>query len=139
MPDTGSSNWVLTDWHGNRSANHIGSRVPIESAEHLKATLARFARQDPRILVLESPNRPRVVLAIGGSLAAVEVFRPTDTRRSFLAVTEDRHRREDRGSADDWQALHIPPRYLLPIAEVIAIVLDIYEAGGLPGRVVWEG
>ena len=128
--------WVLTDWYGSQYGDHEYPKIPIHSAEQLRAVLEAFSPKESRLLNLESSGGFCVGLALGGPLGVVQLHRPV--QQSLIAMTDEPHTNEEHCFVGDWEPSYYFPRHLLPVQYVIALAIEAFQTQQPPKWVKWE-
>jgi hypothetical protein len=116
----------------------------VYSVEELVGHLRAAAGREPHIQHVDLPGRIRVVVAIGGPLAAVYLcplidpgrYRPNQTR-SWRPVPAGRYATEEISFPRLDSEWNVSPDRLLPVEEVIQIAAYLAEHRDLPDTHRW--
>ena len=110
----------------------------ILSADHLRETLALYPDREPGILRLEGMAGLLLRIGFGGPVGVVLVAGTGGTKDEQVAVAPAQHTQEAVAFRYLGEQLPFAPKYLLPAAVVVDIVVYLYRTRELPSWVQWQ-
>lgn len=136
---TADGGWTLTDCAYPNPLDDRGlGTVGVTSSQQLRSLLNELSQQKPRIVELAKDGGPRLQIAIGGPIGAVECYEMDPIKLPLIAVTSHVVATEVKWFSFGGQPADVAPRNLLPESKVAEICDYIYRTESLPADVAWE-
>jgi hypothetical protein len=129
-------NWTLRIYSVDSPG--MAREVHVGSAEVLLDKLTELSHDEPRKLVLTSPEREVLVIGIGGPFAGIQWTKPpySHNLRFALACPANGPELVDFSCGDE--LLEFCKRHLLPAQEAIKVILFFFVNKTLPDWLAWE-
>jgi hypothetical protein len=130
--------WMLQDVADR--APHKQAPLLVRDEVSLTQALWRFARQEPRVVIVGISDSDSLQVGIGGEWAFVEhvVEQPW---KAEVAIPKD-EASDGPKPESVWfpvggDSSEIPAEYLMPVAKAIELIAEYYRTGALPRDVGW--
>jgi hypothetical protein len=129
--------------HGITSFNIAGvnwesnPHIPIISVEQLRTLLATLSEATPGIVELESAEKDRLQLGIGGSFACAQFIKRDNMPPYLLAQSQIVRAKKDAEFLLGGTPTPIAPEHCLSFEEALQIAEHFFNTGGRDPNIKW--